>query len=448
MFEQFVKTAASLERYRRGPYAEERKRFLAFLKELGYGYGRMEVINRFLLSVAQRINLDDGATFSRDDLLGIAETWSGERSQRWPSAKTRHVYKVDFVFVATRWMEFLDRLTAAGQSQPFASELESYLRYLQLERGFAEVTVDNRRKSLTLFFNWLSDRSLSLPQVGAEEISYYQKLCAEQGWKRTTISFHVQSLRSFFRYAGSQRWCSDISSIIAAPRLYTHEGLPQGPSWNDVRKLIASESGDSKVQIRNRALLLLFAVYGFRVGEVRGMLLDDLDWRKERIFVRRPKLRKTQEYPLTREVGEAIVRYLKEARPESHHRELFLSLRQPYRPLSRGGLCTVVQQRMRRHGFQSSAFGPHSLRHACATHLLSQGFTLKQIGGHLGHVSEAATRLYAKVDIPGLRQVASLDMAELTRFVEQAEDAQTPIIPRGDLAGLREVADLCLGAVI
>ncbi|WP_240975293.1 tyrosine-type recombinase/integrase [Paraburkholderia aromaticivorans] len=52
-------------------------------------------------------------------------------------------------------------------------------------------------------------------------------------------------------------------------------------------------------------------------------------------------------------------------------------------------------------------------RHACATHLLASGFTLKQIGDHLGHRSAYATRVYAKVDLAGLRQVAEFDLRGL-----------------------------------
>jgi site-specific recombinase XerD len=54
-------------------------------------------------------------------------------------------------------------------------------------------------------------------------------------WKRTSVSFHVQSLRSFFRYASCRGWCAaGIAESIDAPRLYTHENLPQGPSWEEV----------------------------------------------------------------------------------------------------------------------------------------------------------------------------------------------------------------------
>jgi site-specific recombinase XerD len=57
--------------------------------------------------------------------------------------------------------------------------------------------------------------------------------------------------------------------------------------------------------------------------------------------------------------------------------------------------------------------GAHGLRHACATHLLREGFSLKQVGDQLGHRSALATSLYAKVDLKGLRDVAELSLGRL-----------------------------------
>lgn len=447
VFEKFIKDAYHLERYLSGPYVLERKRFLTHLAEIGYSHSRLELFNRLLLAVARNVCLDHDARFSANDIVTIAKSWVHDTPHRRASEKSLHVREMDFLRVATRWMGFLERLDTNESPPPFARELKLFLDHLRNERGFADATIDNRRKGLKPFFAWLNEQGRSLSQVGLADITSYHKECSRRRWKRTTISFHVQTLRAFFRYAAGQGWCSDISPVIAAPRLYANEGIPQGPSWNDVRKLIDNESGDSAVQVRNRAMLLLFAVYGFRLSEVRRLQLDDLDWEKERILLRRSKTRKTHEYPLTREVGNAILRYLKEVRPKSSHRMVFLSLRQPYRPLSRSGLSTMVRKRMRRLNTGLACFGPHALRHACATHLLAEGFSLKQIGDHLGHVSVAATRMYAKVDIPGLREVAALNLSELVRYAERAERTQTPLIPRGDLAGLREVAKLPLGAV-
>jgi len=71
---------------------------------------------------------------------------------------------------------------------------------------------------------------------------------------------------------------SALAETIDAPPLYTHERLPQGPRWSEVQQLLDANRGDAAAQIRNYAMLVLQAVYGFRSGEMCGLTLDDIDW--------------------------------------------------------------------------------------------------------------------------------------------------------------------------
>lgn len=123
--------------------------------------------------------------------------------------------------------------------------------------------------------------------------------------------------------------------------------LPVGPSWEEAQRLLATTEGDQPKNIRDRAILMLLLIYGLRSGEVCALRLEDLDWERELINVPRGKQRSTQCYPLTSTVGEAILRYLKEARPRSTHREIFLSMRAPIHPLVPESLYRVVRNRLR-----------------------------------------------------------------------------------------------------
>jgi integrase/recombinase XerD len=180
-----------------------------------------------------------------------------------------------------------------------------------------------------------------------------------------------------------------------------------------VQRLIASTATDFARDIRDRAILILLAAYGLRSSEVTGLRLEDVNWDSETVSIRRPKQRRAQEYPLVNEAGEAILRYLERSRPHCARRELFLTLKTPFRPLSRGSLYHLVSTRLVALGIRVPRHGPHSLRHACAGRLVSEGFSLKEIGDHLGHSSAYATRIYAKVDLAGLREVANYDLGGL-----------------------------------
>jgi site-specific recombinase XerD len=114
------------------------------------------------------------------------------------------------------------------------------------------------------------------------------------------------------------------------------------------------------------------------------------------------------------------VRYITDVRPRGQSRQVFLTALAPQRPISCGALWSVVSHALlvMSHallvsGVRTRHHGPHSLRHACATRLLSEGWSLQEIGDHLGHRSAEATTIYAKVDLPGLREVARFDVRGL-----------------------------------
>jgi integrase len=141
--------------------------------------------------------------------------------------------------------------------------------------------------------------------------------------------------------------------------------------------------------------------------------LEDFDWQRERLTVPHGKSQKPRTYPLCRSVGDAVLRYLREVRPRSTRREVFLMLRAPFQPLTRISLGQAVRRRLLALDVPLPHYGPHALRHACATRLLEQGLSLKEIGDHLGHRSPETTRIYAKVDLPGLRAVGDFDLEGL-----------------------------------
>jgi integrase len=194
-----------------------------------------------------------------------------------------------------------------------------------------------------------------------------------------------------------------------SPRVYRFQGIPTGPSWEDLKRLLATAQGDRPADIRARAVLMLLVIYALRSGEVAGLQLNDFDWDRELLTVRRSKAQRARTFPLCRLVGDAVLRYLRQVRPRSARREVFLALRAPFGALTSDAVHHLVSTRLRALGLSLPHYGPHTLRHACAAHLLAQGSSLKEIGDYLGHRDPESTRVYAKVDLAGLRAVGNLD---------------------------------------
>ena len=255
--------------------------------------------------------------------------------------------------------------------------------------------------------------SVLAEDVGATDIDAFYAHMALR-WGRNSLHRSATVVRAWFRYCETRGHARPgLAATILLPRIYRDEALPMGPTWDTVGRILANTSGDDPVSIRSHAIILLLAVYGLRSGEVRHLRLNDIDWLHNRIRFIRSKSRRREEAPLEARVGNAIARYLCEVRPQTSSRFVFLRLRAPYKPLSVGGLYHVVAKYFPEHERPRKGCGPHGLRHACARHLLESGKSFKEVGDHLGHRSPDTTRIYAKVNLSMLRQVASDDLGGL-----------------------------------
>ncbi len=413
MIEELFKRPTALARYREGPLAEAREQFLDRCANDGYSRSMLQKIAWVLLAVAEGLDLEHGKV-STQDIERAADCRRRLRHQpirTEDSVWTRQM----FIHFATEWLRYLDCLQQTEEApNAFMAQIDAFACHMRDERGLSPVTISTRCERLTWFFAGLCPPRDTLSAIIVADVDAFIESKSKKGWTRASLAALASSLRSFFAFAEARGWCpSGITAVIESPRLYTREGIPEGPGWDDVQRLLVATSGDRPADIRDHAILMLLAVYGLRRGEVAALRLDDLDWEGESIHITRPKQRRAQRYPLLHAVGEAILRYLREVRPRCGHRALFLTLGAPIRPLSAPSITPVAHAHLSRLGLTLSPRGAHCLRHACASHLLASGFSLKQIGDHLGHRSANSTLSYTKVDLTGLRQVAELDLGAL-----------------------------------
>lgn len=416
MFATLFKRPSHVARHRDGPAADAQARYLIHCANYGAARDTLVHLATRLLAVAQRIDVSSGRTITLREVEVAGQRWARHRRSRRHRRGQRSPFQV-FFQVATDWLRFLGCLEEpSDKPSPFAAQLDDFATYQDKERGLSPNTIQTQQRVLEgfLILPLIASKG-SLARITIDDIDNFLRLKGEQGCRRLTIRTRAAVLRSFFRHAEMRKWCSPgIAAAIEAPRVFQHEALPSGLNWQDVRRLIDSTDGPGDGDVRDRAILMLLATYGLRSGEVRGLRLADLDWAGETITVGRPKQRCSHIYPLVTAVGEAILKYLQQARPSCAHRELFPTLRAPFRPLSQICMYNIVSNRISSLDIKIRHRGPHCLRHASAIHLVAEGFSLKQIGDHLGHRNVNATRTYAKVDLPGLREVADFDLRGLS----------------------------------
>lgn len=413
MFKILFKNPKSIARFHEAPFADAREQFLEKFAKQGYSHSMLRKIAWLITSVSYSIDFKK-EKITKNDIKKAIDTRKHFKNSP-QNMQISHTSYQFYIHIVTEWVNSLGYVISNNEtSAPFEPKITKFAQYLRDECGLSSITIKTRCERLLWFFADLDQNQKSLRTISISDLDSFIDNKGKNGWKRSSLSALASSLRSFFRYAEGQGWCkSGIAAAIESPRLYVHEGLPKGPHWEDVQRLLNNIIGNSPADIRDKAVLMLLAIYGFRRSEVEQLCLENIDWDNEQILITRPKQLRTQYYPLVPIVGEAILRYLKDARPVCEFRNLFLNLHAPIRPLSASSISAIAHARLNVLDIALSRKGAHCLRHACAGRLLASGFTLKQIGDHLGHRAANSTLIYTKIDLESLRKVAELDLGGL-----------------------------------
>jgi site-specific recombinase XerD len=314
----------------------------------------------------------------------------------------------------------------------------AYTAYLEQVRGVARSTARNHRRTVAEFLMYLGyDKAPTrLEAVTARDLEGF--LCAV-GPRHTRASLQhvVAQLRGFLRYLASRGETPVGLERIDTPRIYRGEQLPRALPWETVRALLKTIDRTSPMGRRDYAILLLIATYGLRACDVVTLTLDDVEWRAGRLRIPQQKTRGTLWLPLTDDVGTALLDYVRDGRsalgvrrervpfrgdPPPTCRQLFLRQRTPTRGLTPTAISMIFQHWATRSGLRIPFYGVHCLRHSYAVRLVRSGLSLKTIGDLLGHRSLESTRVYVRLAVDDLREVA-LDLPAAATPDDQTEVA-------------------------
>ena len=416
MFRRLFQRPSAIKRHLTSPLLETRLRYLTHCAEQGAVQTTLRIIATYQLIIIDYLRLKKNRIVTLQEIETAAKRWARHQYQH-PRVKcfaVQHLSKNRFIWNAINWLRFSDCLKIKA-TQPIFSQVKKFADFLRNERGLSELTIQYRCHTIQNFLNQINTQGYSLSNISIVQIDTILVQELNQGnYDRHTIQNHAYTLRSFFRYAANCGWCRPIiAEAIKTPRVYKHASLPSSPTWEEVKRLLKTTQSNRPIDIRDRAILLLFAVYGLRAGEVSRLRLEDFNWEQETLHIIRSKGGQPQQFPINRMVGQSIIHYLKEVRPHTPYREVFLTVRFPICPLTTGAFTQLVIRRWKPLNVHILHHGPHSLRHACATRLINQGVSLKTIADQLGHRDLETTRIYAKVDLPRLREVANFNLGGL-----------------------------------
>ena len=293
--------------------------------------------------------------------------------------------------------------------------LHDYEQYCKDRLYLRPTTLCRGMTNLTIFLDFLHSRKeRTLDQIQAVDLSEF--VSCRDHLNPKTIAVIVSDVRSFLRFLTMRGILQkDLSAELPKIRVPRDATIPSVWDQELLVRLLGAVDRSSPKGKRDYAILLLACRLGLRAGDIRTLKLDDLRWEDSTIEITQAKTCTPLTLPLTNEVGEALIDYLKSGRPQTTHREVFLKVKPPFDPFTGNNLHHIVTYWRLLSGitFRSSQKrGIHSLRHTLATRLLEKGTPLTTIAEILGHTSLESTRIYAKADVEALRGVA-LDPEEV-----------------------------------
>ncbi len=285
---------------------------------------------------------------------------------------------------------------------------EQFRRYLFRERGLTRATVGRHELVVRRFVKErCEDDAKRFRVLTSADILAFIKHHAGDGSPRSA-QLMCSTLRQFLRYLHYSGYIkADLAASVPTIRRWRLASLPEYLLPSQVRSVLSACDRRSEIGRRDYAILLMLARLGLRANEIATLTLDDIDWRGGQLSVQ-AKGRQRAQLPLPHEVGSAIVDYLRNGRPRSDSRRLFLRHLAPHAGFASScAVSMIATTAVKRAGIQDVAHkGSHLFRHSLATSLLRAGASLTEIGQVLHHKHHDTTRIYAKVDIDSLRALS------------------------------------------
>lgn len=307
--------------------------------------------------------------------------------------------------------QFRRRVGTVRQPMPIwlAPTVHEYATFLRVHRGVAPRTIAKRVWQLTRL-------AKSLEQAGLQRLetiapSHIQRFLIDlRGQAVATRLTYATTFRGFLGWAFAIGLVAvDLRPAVTAPRRFKQRGIRDVLKEDDVVRILSSADLSSAAGRRDHAVLILAARYGLRPCDIRQLQLEDLHWRDGVLSIRQVKTGRLLTLPLLPDVTDALIAYLREGRPATDSRHVFVRHRAPFEPfVAANNLAAIMRRALQRAGLDQrpGRRGLYLFRHTLANRMLTAGCSMKSIGDVLGHASTETTMEYASIDLAALRRVS------------------------------------------
>jgi len=291
----------------------------------------------------------------------------------------------------------------------FKEWVPPYLSFLSQHRGVSEKTLRKNAFGLREFTEFLDHINIhDLRNLKAKDIHDF---CMNTGNRKpiTWLSY-MGMVRRFLKYAFLLKGMEqDLSFAVGRAKYFRHSGLHDVLTESELNQILGCVDRSNAIGRRDYAILLLAARYGMRPSDIRKIRLDDIHWRQNEIVFCQSKTGKQLILPLLPEVSKALIDYLRDGRPSTQVRNIFVRHKAPFESfVPDNNLAKIMSNALhgaglgQRHGSK----GLYLFRHTLATRMLGANVPIKTIGDVLGHASTDSTFGYTKIDLTHLRSAA------------------------------------------
>jgi integrase/recombinase XerD len=292
-------------------------------------------------------------------------------------------------------------------AQALSVDAEEFLAFLAVEKGRAANSLRAYRGDLVAYEDFLGTRGVTPREATTALVEDYHAFLRAAGRSPASRARALAAIRGLHRFCLDERGVGSDPTADVAPATVP-AGLPKALSEDEVARLLASVSGDTPRELRDRAILEVLYGTGLRISELSGLSIADVDLVRG-LLVAFGKGSKERVVPVGRYAREAVAEWLARGRPalapkrwarREDAESLLLSTRG--RRMSRQAVWVVVRECASRAGLAHKVT-PHVLRHSCATHMLDHGADIRVVQVLLGHASITTTQVYTRVSQERLR---------------------------------------------
>ena len=282
--------------------------------------------------------------------------------------------------------------------------LDSFKRYLSLERNLSRNTALSYGGDMKLFLSYCDKKSINPLKVNAEILQNYLWDEKKKGLKTASLFRRAESVKAFYKFLALENMIpKNPLQSFKAPRV--EKRLPKTLSIQEIEKLLSYEGGKKYQTLRTLAALELLYASGIRISELVSLKLEEINIAQGwiRVF---GKGSKERIIPINERACELLKKYLelRELKFSSKASQSWVFLGKSGKKLSRIQFWKDIKKIARQTGLEKNVH-PHLLRHSFATHLLQSGADLRSIGEMLGHCSLNTTQIYTHLDNSQLKEI-------------------------------------------